>query len=478
MNDDNRNRDKLLREKLKGYSVPPPPHVWDNVQGQMLVQKKQKRRMYFGWIAAAAVVVLAFIAGWYINNDSQMESPIASEQQIIQDEIQDDENRISEEKIFNAELKVKEELKSDNSEEILKVENIQKNKPVLLASKNKQQNMNAEENFFSNSARVKLDRIPGKNVEFENYAFEVRLAEKQAPVRKYNLSNSDDLIVASNARNFEMHSKKETGWKMGMHISPAYSSHVTAHSDSYSQNMNYTSESGNGNIGGGLSVQYKTSKKLRVESGVYYAQSGQKSSSSPQLFSRQNDHYDAAFAPGDNLQSIAPAFGYSNNVKISNGNLQMNSSAGIIEMNSTPKGVIINSSPEILSSENANTLITDGAFSQVFDFIEIPLYLRYNLLDKKFGIELMGGLNAGVVVGNNAYIDNNYGLQNIGTTQDISTINLSGTIGVGANYNIGKHISVAVEPRLNYYLNSINTSKDVVYRPYRIGFYTGLYYEF
>jgi hypothetical protein len=100
------------------------------------------------------------------------------------------------------------------------------------------------------------------------------------------------------------------------------------------------------------------------------------------------------------------------------------------------------------------------------------------VIDSKIGVELITGLNAGIVVGNNAYIDNQYGLQNIGETQDISPVNLSGTVGVGVNYALGKHFAVALEPRFNYYLNSINTNPSVEFRPYRIGFYTGVSYEF
>lgn len=91
---------------------------------------------------------------------------------------------------------------------------------------------------------------------------------------------------------------------------------------------------------------------------------------------------------------------------------------------------------------------------------------------------MITGLNAGIVVGNDAYIDNQYGKQNIGETQDISPVNLSGTVGVGLNYALGKHFAVAIEPRFNYYLNSINTNSSVEFRPYRLGFYTGVSYEF
>lgn len=156
----------------------------------------------------------------------------------------------------------------------------------------------------------------------------------------------------------------------------------------------------------------------------------------------------------------------------------MNSSAGVVNMKTTPKGAAIATYTETIDARNTNTLNTNGEFSQEFEFVEIPLYLRYSVLDKKFGIELLGGVNAGLVIGNNAYIDNDFGKQNVGSTEDISRINLSGTVGLGVNYALGKHFSLAMEPRFNYYLNSINTNPNVNYKPYRLGFYTGIYYEF
>src|SRR5690606_25377857 len=114
-------------------------------------------------------------------------------------------------------------------------------------------------------------------------------------------------------------------------------------------------------------------------------------------------------------------------------------------------------------------LITQGELSQIFDLVEIPVYLRYMLLESNFDVELVGGINAGLVVGNNAYLDSQYGVQKIGKTKEISTLNLSGTVGVGVTYALGKQFSLAVEPRFNYYLNSISKNPEVDFRPYRIG---------
>jgi hypothetical protein len=156
----------------------------------------------------------------------------------------------------------------------------------------------------------------------------------------------------------------------------------------------------------------------------------------------------------------------------------MNSTAGVIAFSGTPKGAELSADFEASKSEVSNLVVPNGSFSQVFQFMEIPLFVRYRIVDSKFGVEMITGLNAGIVIGNNAYIENQYGIQNIGETQDISTLNLSGTVGVGLNYALGKHFAVAFEPRFNYYLNSINTNSSVDFRPYRLGFYTGVSYEF
>ena len=61
------NTDSIIREKLKDFSASPPQHVWDNVQASLAAQKRRKRVAYIAWISAAAVVLLAFIGGWYFN---------------------------------------------------------------------------------------------------------------------------------------------------------------------------------------------------------------------------------------------------------------------------------------------------------------------------------------------------------------------------------------------------------------------------
>jgi hypothetical protein len=464
----NLNTDKFFREKLDGFSVQPPPHVWNNVKEQLVAQQRKKRIAYIGWISAAAVVVLAFIAGWYFNNNTETSNPLSAGQQNIQteSEISREENKLGEDKILSAELIQNQQPENVN---IQNDSEINENKKVLSANL-KTENVDERTPMEFTYQRIKMQMLESIDVWFDNVQPEIFLAEISVPKKDYRLNELDKFTIAENTKSINVTNSAVNGWKMGLHLSPGYSSHVANHSANYSQKVNYSAENGNGNVGGGFSVQYKTSKKLSVESGVYYAKNGQKSVNSFEYFSMR-ENADLAYAVEE--KSL-----FGNAVNLSNGNIIMNSTAGVIEMGTAPEGSEILSGFDDFNPEFSNSLVSDGEFSQVFDFIEIPLFLRYKVVDAKFGVEVVGGVNAGVIVGNNAYIDNSYGIQNIGKTRDISTINLSGAVGVGINYSLGKHISMAVEPRLNYYFSSINSNPEVDFRPYRIGVYTGLYYEF
>lgn len=467
------NMDKSIREKLDGFPVAPPAHVWNNIQGEMAAWKRKKRVAFIAWTSAAAVVAFAFIAGWFFNEQSGEQLPVVLEQEIVQ--TQKEISTVSKPADIT-------ELKETN---VL----------VAVANEDRKRNTNIETSVKvdvpvttsvvqgSSSLGVKFERMSYDLLERLEAIFtvtetDVYLAEYNGDRKKteVTITQHDKLLIAENVRNISKQVADVNGWIVGAHLSPGYSSQSVNHDEQYAQKMTYSGGNGGGNVGGGLSVQYKTGKRLRVESGIYYSQNGQSSNNSLRGLFRYDLSSSDYYAGPENVNNVEP--GFSNIVQLDNDGIAMNSTAGVIKMRSTPKGAIVATNAELSNTKYANTLNTDGEFSQVFEFVEIPFYVRYSVLDKRFGIEVMGGLNAGLVVGNRAYINNNYGKQNIGSTADISTVNLSGTVGVGMNYLLGKHLSLAVEPRFNYYLNSINFNPEVNFRPYRIGVFTGFYYEF
>lgn len=459
------NMDKAFREKLKGFEAKPPAHVWNGIQGQLAAQRPGKRMVFFRWAAVAALMVLALVAAWHFNDspDVALEKNTETNLNRIQkllSEKQEDESLVAQ----------KENISGDN-------ESVQQ--LTGASSANREATPAAKEMIPSKSqpAKILLSSLNTDGMKMLDHLDATLQKEKQPAIlaKKHERSKTSGFAEPEKIRISEDVSrrskvlKKETRWKMGVNISPGYSSYSASHGAHYASNMTYAASGGNGNLGGGVSVQYKTSKRLRVESGVYYAQNGQQTVSSPQ-FSGGRAEDKSMTEPNGKLY-------FNTTLDFATDRMDMNGTAGVIEFETIPRGAEISANLET-SGSSPQSLLTQGELSQIFDFLEIPLYLRYMMIDSKIDVELVGGLNAGVVVGNNAFIDNEYGMQNIGKTRDISTVNLSGTLGVGVTYALGKHISLAVEPRLNYYLNSINHNPDVEFRPYRVGVYTGLYYEF
>ena len=467
---DKKNTDDIIREKLENFQATPPPHIWDNVQFRLAARHRKNRMIYMSWISAAAVVALAFLAGWYFNENLKEDKSRIVNSEIIQTEKSENKTAIqSEEKTVENQLSA--ESATENSNQINYTETNQLAEVSPVSSKMTLSKTPESGYILTSRESINLTMISTLNAPLaQNQQYHTELARHNPVISARNLSAQEALLVAENIKNVKASSTSDNNWKMGMYVAPGYSSYSSSYSETYAQNMNYKGSDGNTNVGGGFSVQYKTSKRWIVESGIYYAQNGQQSENSNPVFAR-NENADYALAD-------AGLSYFSNQVRVENNTMAMNSTAGVIQFSATPKGAELTGDFEAKNTGVANLVVPNGGFSQVFEFMEIPIFVRYRVIDSRIGVELITGLNAGIVVSNNAYINNQYGVQNIGETQDISPVNLSGTVGLGVNYALGKNFSVALEPRLNYYLNSINTNSSVDFRPYRVGFYTGLTYEF
>lgn len=467
----NQNIDDSLRKKLDAYEAAPPSYVWDNIQSQLNVQQKRRRLAYAGWLSAAAVIVLAFIAGWYFNHKNQLSEPDLAQQQIVPES---NLQPFSTDSDKNKQVAV-DQFTQENDKLANKINPITTAKTPATETKDEVLNSPDYDRYVASRERTEYSLLQQIEAVVTSKQPKMVAFENKSTKSVNSALAADKMLIAANMQTINQQKKNQQGWIIGAHVAPGYAARSVSHTDNYARNMTNNSQSGGSNVGGGISVQYKTSKRLRFETGIYYAKDGQKDNNSFELFASNSDMYYGVDADASPSREVSA---FSNVVTTGSDGIAMNSTAGVIQMKSTPQGTNIAANLENSSNVQVNTLYSDGEFAQVFEFIEVPLYLRYSLLDKKIGIELLGGISAGFVVGNNAYLDNSYGIQNIGSTTDISTLNISGTLGVGVNYMLGKHLSFALEPRINYYLNSINTNPEVNYRPYRIGVYTGVYYAF
>ncbi|HEX7583519.1 MAG TPA: outer membrane beta-barrel protein, partial [Prolixibacteraceae bacterium] len=286
--------------------------------------------------------------------------------------------------------------------------------------------------------------------------------QEELSIDQQIMNQNKQMMLAQNE------SQKKRRWLVGAQVSPTYSVSRSSHSNEYAASMISSSSANPVDLGGGVSVEFKKGKRWSLQSGVYYSGIGQ---SSGQSSSSSNSKNSFAADQGSKYFNTPVNIGAGTN------KMSMNSTAGVIELNKIPSGMILGTSLEANTTVNA-VILSNTSFIQSFGYLEIPLYLRYTLIDSRFDIEMLGGFSSNLLVGNQIFVEGSSGKALVGKTNDMQAVNYSGTLGIGLKYGLSKRIFLNVEPRLKYFLNSLNSNSSVTYKPYTIGVFTGLSYQF
>jgi hypothetical protein len=119
----------------------------------------------------------------------------------------------------------------------------------------------------------------------------------------------------------------------------------------------------------------------------------------------------------------------------------------------------------------------EGRMVQQLGYVEVPMELNYALLDKKFGINLIGGVSSLFLVDNAVSLESNQLITEMGEANNANDVNFSTNIGIGFNYEISQKLQLNVEPIFKYQLNTFSETAGN-FRPYAIGVYSGLSFRF
>lgn len=457
------NIDELYREKLQNFEKDPPSYLLENILAATVVNKKSGKMVFWRMAGVAAALLLAFIAGWQFNSRDKLElkqqmvmtqtpAPKTETKTSIQSEEKRILNQAEPSHAMVASLEQVNQVESSKSIEMSSISEPGTSPSIIETSLLKPLNS-------------QFIKIPGETASIK------LLQERKTKEITKNLSEKsiDQQIMEQNQQlaMAQKSDKAKARWLVGAQVSPAYNVSNSSHSAQYASNMLTAESSHKVDLGAGLTVEYKPGKRWSVQSGVYYSGMAQSSGVSGSQNSKNS------FAPG----LAADYVNTSVNVDANSNKLSMNSTAGVIELKSVPSQIILGSKLESNSVTPA-VFASNVQFTQNFQYIEIPLYLRYSIIDSRFGVEMMGGLSSNVLVGNETYMQAASGKSLVGSTKDMQPLNYSGTLGLGLKYSLSKRFFLNVEPRVKYYLNSLNSNASVSYKPYTIGVFTGLSYQF
>lgn len=472
----------FLKEKLGGYQVDPPSSVWNSISAS--IGRKGRRRMVILALSAAASLALAVTLGIHYFGPSIPEVP-ASAETIDRPETQDQaETAGQSETAGQIETAGQPEIaaQADQTDRTGKVD-----QTGQTGRQNEIQAENPMERLEEKVIRVLEDVTEGSRqeevavaevMETDPVEFQADIPEssgQEGPADEtgtqveeevaetedegfINIELADDLINEDLAER----PVKARRWTIGAALSPLYSFRDAA-PEALAGIPDH--ETGIVSYAGGVRVGYRASGRLAIESGVFFNKMGV-AIGAPGIQAFSNNY---SFAPIGAESSRSDIIAVSNslgNIITKSGEIYVNN----YKLNAT------HDASEI--TDNVLGTSSDQGIRQHLDYLEVPVNLRYTLLDRDLKIQLVGGMSTNLLVNNYVTMETGDGISEIGYLTNIRSVNYSGNAGIGFVYQFLGQISLSMEPRFRYFLNSVNDATLPATRPYSFGLYTGFNYTF
>lgn len=130
------------------------------------------------------------------------------------------------------------------------------------------------------------------------------------------------------------------------------------------------------------------------------------------------------------------------------------------------------------AAEAAPVQAFDGSLVQRTGYIEVPLEMSYALVNKKFGVQLIGGVSTLFLNENSVSVVSSQGLAaDVGRAQNLNNVHFSTNVGIGFRYRFFKAFEANFEPTFKYQVNPFSSASGN-FRPYFIGLYSGISFSF
>lgn len=477
---DKKNLDELFREKFTAFREVPNEKVWTGIENSL--DKKRKNRIIpFWWKLGGVAAVLAIaLVVLYPFGDTANNTPAVTETENTDVQGKNKEKLDSDKKegakdalqipetTEDAMVTSSEDIQDNNREDADKGHNTQKYNPILNKDKAApNRNTDAIATSRTDTLEKARDNPTGSEIEKRD-GIAVNRKDKNIISGEAEKKEAQNEVAVDDSNNpnenkksiFEALEKQadeekvalESGsrWSAGPSVAPVYFNAMGKGSP-IDPGFSPNSKSGSTNLSYGLSVAYAVTKKLSVRSGIYKAEYGY-------------DTNDVAFSP----TLTASTNGRLQNVDYagSSENLALNSNVSNLD-----------SSENFASEFSALNSIRDGTVAQQFGYLEVPLELDYALIDRRFGVNLVGGISSLFLIDNSVTLSSGELTTEIGEARNLNDLNFSTNIGFGVNYKFTPKVQLNIEPVFKYQLNTFsNVSGD--FRPFSVGVYSGLNFKF
>lgn len=429
------NIDVIFRNGLKNLEVLPPADVWDNIP-PMPVKRSRLKIVYGIAAGVAALVSLAFLARWYVNNNN---TPV------LLSEVTAESNN------------------HDVSFDIAKAEPVIRpvearivNLPAAttpaesVIAADSQVTEDASSELIASADQPERDVLPDKPLQLFSDEITIIKAGRFEGVDENLKTTMPDLKGTKTNQRF----------LLGASLSPAMGFSRSGEDVRMAELIN--NEKTQPAYTTGLSVAYMISDRLSIQSGIGLSSMGQ-TISDVAVYAGLSDYY-----------SVKSSYLYS--VETSAGLILAGNTDLYLADNNARVGTLI---PGNMADPSKYMLTRVGSdIRQVFRYLELPVMIRYKLIDRKVGLNVSGGVAYGFLVDNQAYTGKGSDMIHIGHTEGVSNFNLSSQLGLGMEYNISRQVIFNLEPVFRYYVTPLSEFSGSLYKPYSVGFSSGFFFKF
>jgi hypothetical protein len=433
------NIDIVFRNGFKDYEVLPPPEIWDRIQP--VIGKKEKSLLL---LRSAAMIVVLLSIGFLVYKWSREVTSDTGIQTLTR-------NEQSIPVIENNQIPAKPQIVNKTSD-----------KTVYAQSSPEKSNPVSE---IIQKSEAKILQVP----DFSSETGKGTLKEGKifAGMQIVSLTSPPSGILALNDINKNLTDKtlpaiESHRWSIAALASPTYYSQFNSSSGDLSNQMT-AAEQPIMSYSGGVTLSYKINKRISVQSGIYYASLGQEVTGISSF---------GGFQPYGNAKSD-----HNFEVLTTSGRIFTNNS-DIFLADGTGSRVITQFTKDVFDPGKASLQFINNSLKQNFSYLELPIVLRYKLIDGSLGLNLIGGMSYNFLLNNSVYAISNGTRYPIGKTQGLSMVTLSSSLGMGMEYSFTNKISMNLEPTFRYYLNPFNDLAGSKIHPYTFGIFSGLSYKF
>jgi len=413
-----KNIDRVFQENLKDMEIYPSKRVWTNIESHLSNKPVRKPIALWKKMSGIAMLLMAFVsAGFFYYNTKSTT--------VIQPQV------------------------SESGIETTKKGTVKKLVPVFIKP---------ESNIAENTKEIKASRKPQQAILTKKATNKVIVTSNDISTvyssveNKYVVDKDDFLKELNQSESITARMENipdmdveptvpDKKWSVGPTVAPVFYNSLQDGSplnDALSEN---TKTSDNA-LSFGVKVNYQVTNKFFIQSGV--------------------NKVELAY----NTQDV--------NALISS---SKNASSNI---NTSKAGVIVTSVRRGQNSESGNELNKSGVsgeINQSIEYFELPIEMKYNLYDKKLGLNLVGGFSTLILSNNSVSMVTQNSITDLGGANNLNDLNFSGNVGVDLDYKISKSWYLNVAPMFKYQFNTYSGNAGN-FRPYYFGLYSGLNYKF